>query len=127
MLPITEIRNTLQHLHDATTRKKVKWTKTPASVEGYRTSKDALIAEFPNSVVQLMFLQPTVDPDFFRVEFKNKDGESVACWDVDADSEGFETVKDLYMDAYRVATGWDKILADINQSLESIAGEPAKN
>lgn len=127
MIPTHEVRNTLQHIHDATTRQKIKWTKIQVSVEGYRTLRDALVAEFPNSIVQLLFLQPTADPDYFRVEFMNKEGETVARWDVDAEDEDFKAVKDLYMEAYRIATGWDKILADINQSLKGVVSEHAKN
>lgn len=75
----------------------------------------------------LSFHSPDADPDYYRLELQNADRVTVGAWEVEdsravgnpiADAD-WRLVSDLYTEAYRIGSGWDTVLNDVQAALRS--------
>lgn len=95
----------------------------------------------PQSRIALTYGVPRAEPDFLTLQLQNTDGVTVDSWSVDepdydperenaiaADPDGNWTILyKLFSEVHRRATGWDKVVTDIQKALASqgaIGGMP---
>lgn len=113
MIPDSKLMEILTQLLHRSEKDEVQWQRDR---NGPGTCYRVIL---PNSSLRVAFTSPPSDPDWFLAEIRNREG--VLVFDksvtVDADSESdkewLQLLRDLYLDAHRSVTGWDKVLAEI--------------
>lgn len=115
-----ELRAVLQTLLERSRKDEVNWR---ASENRY--DSDVFSVELPQSMITIQRIQPTADPDYYRVAISNTQGREVFSMSASEDAQNPEEgeslvlLRDLYDDAMRCVTGWDKVLDDLRTAVES--------
>lgn len=75
-------------------------------------------ANFPGEEIQVRYVTPASDNDYYRAALCRGRDEllSVSATENDAD---WGLLASLYAEAERIATGWDKAMAEIEEALKS--------
>jgi hypothetical protein len=115
MIPVERARLTAKKLLEKTRADQVKWEKD----SGQRFGASFVMA-FPKSSIRLTFISPTAEPDTITLYFFDENGSSVGSWSVEEGSEpDWQLLNDLLAEANRSATGWDKVLEDVERALDA--------
>jgi hypothetical protein len=75
--------------------------------------------ELPHSRVLISLESPLVEIDWIDVVFKNKEGVSVKRIVVDEEDPNWPLVQSLYQEAGRITIGWDTVLNDLENAVQS--------
>src|SRR5438552_3811058 len=82
------------------------------------------IVQFPKSMIRILYSRPKTEPNFVELQLCNLDGSPV---DRARAAEGeplFPLFWDLYLEAHRVVTHWDEVLADVKKGIAEL-GKPS--
>jgi hypothetical protein len=123
-----------------TKARQVNWTPLQTEREG--DQKYSYQLALPHSRVTLTYTIPRVEYDFITLTFHNAEGAIVDEWRVDAPDEDERSVKHLERDedadwrllkalfgeVYRQATGYDRVMSDVQRALAELGviGKPAR-
>ncbi len=97
----------------------VNW-QSPSDSFGH----DAFEVKLPQSVVSIQRVQPTAEADYYRVAILNNQGQLVFSASASEEPQSpeeadwLEILRDLYEDASRSVTGWDKVLDDLRSAVQ---------
>lgn len=115
MIPIDKIRPTAKKLLEKTLAEQVSWKKLSDS----RVS-NSFETVFPNSRILISFVSPTAEPDCIVLAFYDRNGVRVGDWTVEEGQQpDWTLLNDLLAEANRSATGWDKVLEDVDKALDT--------
>ena len=102
-------RRVLHKLLRRAKKNEVEWQKQD---EGY-------LVHFPKSAIGLKFDQPQAESDYYTARLYNDDGKAVqTLWSDLPDSDDWQLISELYLEAERSVTGWDRALSDAERALE---------
>ena len=83
----------------------------------YGRREESLFVRFPSSEVQIRHLASEDEPDEITLSLKNPAGDIVGTLGAYQGTDDFQFLSDLWSEAYRSVTGWDEVLADIEQAI----------
>jgi len=106
----------------------VNWLRSQAKSEPTETSYFVIL---PESRVVLTYGIPRADLDYISLRIQNEKGETIDSWtvsqpDYDPEHESLDTadpdgdwrlLNGLFAEVHKQATGWDKVLSDIEKAL----------
>jgi hypothetical protein len=129
-IPRQTFRQIARTLLAKTKAGQVNWVRKPIMSQGPDTTYEVIL---PESRIELTYGVPRAEPDFISLRLKNPNGVAVDSWTVDepdwgdaedpnpaeeADPEGeWRLLYDLFTEVHRQATGWDKVVSDIQRAL----------
>ena len=102
-------RRVLHKLLGRAKKNEVVWQKTKA---GY-------LVQFPKSAIGLEFDQPEAESDYYIAHLYNDEGKLVEnLFSCLPESDNWQLISALYLEAERSVTGWDRALSDAERALE---------
>ncbi len=110
MIPATKFREIAQGLLDKTRAGKLPWERGQTDTSGFHV-------HLPGSIIRIEYVSPSTEPDYVVTGFHNLKGEEAGRWFVRDGEEDWELASTLYKEAHKTATGWDKVVADIERFL----------
>lgn len=98
--------------------------KSKADAVDWQTTRDGYEAIFPNESITVGFYTPTSDPDYFWAKLQV---QGVALIDIEANERDpdWQMLSELFNEASRRATGWDRALAEVERALKTGWRPPA--
>jgi hypothetical protein len=122
MIKDDKLRQIAKDLLAKSKTEKVKWEKVQPQEMGLEPWSDAQAfkVSLPQSSIVLRYVSPQSEPDYFLLSLRNSQGETVVKWTVEEGAEDWQLVGDLYSEANRLVTGWDKVLADVEKYLHGL-------
>lgn len=123
MISDEKLRHVLNTLLKRSQEDEVAWTSEFGQAKGTKTYAVVL----PKSQIWIGLLSPPHESDFIAVRVMDAQGEISKEWQVREDETDWDLFSGLWSEADRCVTGWDKILDDIESSLEQPGriGRPA--
>ena len=80
---------------------------------------EAYLVRFPKSTIDIAFVQPEAESDYYTARLYNDEGTMVqGLWSELPDSDDWQLMSELYLEAERSVTGWDIALSDAERALE---------
>ena len=102
-------RRVLHKLLGRAKKNEVVWRKVNADY----------LVQFPKSAIGLVFDRPEAESDYYTANLYNDDGKMVqSLWSELPDSDDWQLMSELYLEAERSVTGWDRALSDAERALE---------
>lgn len=137
--PVEKLRAISRELLDRTKARLVNWI--PRGRNG-RPPETAYELVLPDSRVSIIYTRPSIAADSVTLRFQNLDAVTVDEWRVEepdydpdegrtleqADPNGdWRLLNDLFGEVHREATGYDRVLSDVELALQSLGpiGQPA--
>ncbi len=122
MIPTDKFKQLFQRLLERSRKGQVEWLQD-------RTSTYSFNVQLPESLMRIQRISPRTDPDYFQLDLYNKDGVRILSQIADeseTDNDWLPLLSQLYEEAFRCVTGWDKVLADLEAAVasESHVGTP---
>jgi hypothetical protein len=113
MIPDDRLREIAKQLLARTRANAVEW-----KVDSDNTAGGAfLLLVLPHSQIRILSFSPKAEPDRVVMQVCNEAGRRVAELRADEGDEDWELLRQLHDEAYRYATGWDKVLSDIEDAI----------
>ena len=79
------------------------------------------LVQFPNSAIDLVFDRPEAESDYYTARLYNHEGTVVQTLLSDVpESDDWQLMSELYLEAVRSVTGWDRALSDAERALEEV-------
>lgn len=124
-IPADKFRGYARELLTKTKARQVNWNPKPIVSDRSETGYEVVL---PQSRIVLRYTIPRAEPDFVTLEFRNSDGLVVDSWSVaepdendpnldEVESSDWRLLHGLFMEVHRQATGWDKVLSDVEKAL----------
>lgn len=122
MIPNEKYREIASHLLERSRAEKVNWQR-PRRVHDANGGYEVRL---PESMIRVLFYSPRTQPDYVRISLCKPNGEAVGDWLVEAGDEDWELAHNLFSEAHRLVSGWDRVLNDIEKSIstEGVIGLP---
>jgi hypothetical protein len=124
MIPDDKLIQLLSQLLVRSRKDEVHWGVDPLPPK-FPGSSMSFRVDVGTSAISIHFVRPPSDADFFLVRISNTAGFVVATKRVPVDAEGenekmwLTLLQELYCEAERLATGWDKVLSELEQAVTS--------
>jgi hypothetical protein len=129
-IPLEQFRRIAKDLLAKTRAGKVHWASKTTRTDFPEVSYEVVL---PESRIVMNYGIPRAAPDFVSLNLINPDGIIVDSWAVDepdydpehepiehADPEGdWRLLHGLFSEIHKQATGWDKVLSDVEKALAS--------
>ena len=75
------------------------------------------LVQFPKSAIGLVFDRPEAESDYYTARLYNDEGKIVqTLWSNLPDSDDWQLISELYLEAERSVTGWDRALVGRRES-----------
>lgn len=110
MIPEQKYVDIAKGLLEKTKMNQVPWKKQ---------SRVAFDVKLPQSEISIVYGNPPTEPDFIRLLLIGQNGYAVGEWLVQEGEDNWPLAWELYCEASRYVTGWDKVLQDVEQFLAS--------
>lgn len=116
MIPTEKLRALARRLDEKTAHNEVRWQ--------YDEVVDrACAVVFRNSLIRLLYESPSTEPDRVRMKFEKLDNDygptPVDEWVVEEGDSDWPLASGLYDKASRTVYGWDKLLAEVEEEVNS--------
>lgn len=138
-MPLEKFRAICRNLLAKTKARQVNWIRNQAKTDPPETGYFVLL---PESRVMIAYGLPLADVDYVSLRLQNAKGETLDSWtveepDFDSEHDSIDTadpdgnwrlLSGLFKEVHLAATGWDKVLSDVEKALASPGpiGQPAK-
>lgn len=111
MIPRDTFKDIMEKLLKQSRQDKVRWNRLDRGTT-YGVS-------FPESSLTLTYRSPETESDFYQISLLNKEKQFVDAIAIAEPDPLWDLAFDLYDEASRCVTGWDKIVADVVKALDS--------
>ena len=125
-----QLKPIAQALLQKTRKGEVNWIEDDSE-----KSDTAYVVKLPKASIVIKRVNPIAEPDYLILAFLDEKGHAALAWPVDEPEAGtpatatadWNLLLSLYSEARREATGWDKVLQEVETALASQGpiGQPA--
>jgi hypothetical protein len=114
MIDLDKLRDIAKRLLERSRKNDVHWQE----VEREHRGATGYEVQLPSSMIRVEHRSPETEPDNILVIVCGQRGEIIASLDADASTPDWPLLNDLYAEAHRYVTGWDRILKDIDEAIQ---------
>lgn len=114
-------RHILEQVLEKSKADRIAWHRGATSDDAF-SAAETFVVGFPNgSVLRISFCSPVTEPDSISAVLQNSSDERIASMHAEdgIDTNDYEFLMQLYEQAHRSATHWDKEFDEVEKALDS--------